>query len=119
MRILLVLVAVIGASCAGGGSPGVLTDKVRIFDDPAKPEAQWGYDPKEIRVASGTSVTFTNSGMVFHTVTSDGATRTFDVAVNPGASATVTFERAGTFAYHCGVHPDMKGVVHVCDGECR
>ena len=97
----------------------MLTDKVRIFDDPAKPEAQWGYDPKEIRVASGTSVTFTNSGMVFHTVTSDGATRTFDVAVNPAESATVTFDGAGTFAYHCGVHPEMTGVVHVCNGECR
>ncbi|MGH2376871.1 MAG: cupredoxin domain-containing protein [Candidatus Limnocylindria bacterium] len=96
-----------------------MTDQVRIFDIVGRPESEWGYDPREIRVASGTTVTFTNDGDVFHTVTSDGATRLFDVAANPGESVTLAFDEPGTFSYHCGVHPDMKGVVHVCDGECR
>ncbi len=106
-------------SCTGGGSAAVMTDKVRMFDMVGQPESEWGYDPKEIRVASGTTVTFTNAGVIFHTVTSDGAQRLFDVSANPGESATLAFEKAGTFPYHCGVHPDMKGVVHVCSGECR
>lgn len=105
-------------SCAGGSAP-VLTDRVRIFDEPGRPEKEWGYDPKEIRVASGTTVTFMNGGVVFHTVTSDDAQRTFDVGANAGETVTIRFDRPGTFAYHCGVHPDMKGVVHVCDGACR
>ena len=105
-------------SCAGG-SASVLTERVRIFDEPGRPEKEWGYDPTEIRVASGTTVTFTNGGVVFHTVTSDDQQRTFDVGANAGETVTVRFDRPGTFAYHCGVHPDMKGVVHVCDGECR
>jgi len=55
---------------------------------------------------------------VFHTVTSDDPTRAFDAGADPGKAATVRFDRAGTWPYHCGVHPDMKGVVRVCDGAC-
>jgi plastocyanin len=120
MRSLSFLVVLsVTLSCASAGSAAVMTDKVRIFDKAGRPESEWGYDPKEIRVASGTTVTFTNPGSIFHTVTSDAAQRLFDLSANPGQAVTVAFEKAGTFAYHCGVHPSMKGVVHVCDGECR
>jgi len=122
MRTLL-LTALVGVAlwtaCGLGSSAPVLTDRVHMFDDPGRPEKEWGYDPREIRVASGTTVSFTNSGIVFHTATSDDAQRSFDAGANPGETVTVRFERPGTFAYHCGVHPDMKGVVHVCDGACR
>ena len=110
---VLLLVA---ASC---GPRAVRTDRVRIFDQAGRPEKDWGYDPPLIEVASGTTVTFTNTGAVFHTVTSDDPTRAFDAGADPGKAATVRFDRAGTWPYHCGVHPDMKGVVHVCDGQCK
>lgn len=117
-RLPLLFLAGVALWTGCGGSP-VLTDRVRIFDTPGKPEREWGYDPKEIRVASGTTVTFTNAGVVFHSVTSDDPKRTFDVGADAGETVTVKFETPGTWAYHCGVHPDMKGVVHVCDGACR
>ena len=116
---LLVVLSVVLSCAGGGGSAAVITDKVNMFDKAGRPESEWGYDPREIRVASGANVTFTNTGMIFHTATSDGAERLFDVSANPGESVTVAFDKAGTFPYHCGVHPEMKGVVHVCDGECR
>ena len=120
MRILSILVVLsVTLSCASAGTAAVMTDKVRMFDKAGRPETEWGYDPREIRVASGTTVTFTNAGAVSHTVTSDGAQRLFDLSANPGESVTLAFETAGAFPYHCGVHPDMKGVVNVCDGECR
>lgn len=113
--------AVAVAACGGAAqrsSQFVRADSVRMFDDTAKPETQWGYAPSNIQVAKGTTVTFTNGGTQFHTVTSDGATRTFDLGVDPGKSGTLVFDKAGTFTYHCGVHPDMKGSVQVCDGAC-
>ena len=30
-----------------------------------------------------------------------------------GDSGSITFEEAGEFAYHCSVHPDMKGKITV------
>lgn len=120
MRLLSLLVVVsVVLSCAGGGTAAVMTDKVNMFDKAGRPESEWGYDPREIRVAAGTTVTFINTGMIFHTVTSDSAKRLFDLSANPGEIVTHRFDQAGTFPYHCGVHPDMKGVVHVCDGQCR
>lgn len=104
------------ASCVPGPAR---TDRVEIFDIAGRPESEWGYRPAEIEVPSGTTVTFVNTGAVFHTVTSDDQGRPFDVPAQAGESVTVRFDRPGRFAYHCGVHPDMKGVVHVCDGECR
>ncbi len=112
----LSLALAVTAAC---GEQAVRTDHVRIFDVTGKPESDWGYDPRMVQVAKGTTVTFTNGGSVFHTVTSDDATRAFDVGANAGERVTIVFDRAGTWPYHCGVHPDMKGVVQVCDGTCR
>lgn len=114
---VVLAIAVVAVSC--GGPQAVRTDRVRVFDDLAKPEKEWGYDPSVIQVASGTTVTFTNSGAVFHTVTSDDPTRAFDKGLDPKEQVTIRFDKAGTWNYHCGVHPDMKGVVQVCDGACR
>ena len=96
----------------------VRTDRVRIFDDLTKPEAQWGHDPKVITVAPGTTVTLTNAGTTFHSVTSDDPKRTFDIGMNSGEQGSIRFDVAGTWTYHCGVHPDMKGTVQVCSGSC-
>jgi plastocyanin len=30
-----------------------------------------------------------------------------------GQSTSITFDEAGTFAYICGLHPNMKGAVEV------
>ncbi|MBM4434610.1 MAG: hypothetical protein FJ028_05820 [Chloroflexi bacterium] len=97
----------------------VRADQVRMYDDPRRPEKEWGYEPRAIEVARGTTVTFTNAGVAFHSVTSDSAPRAFDAGANLGEKVTLTLERPGTWACHCGVHPDMKGVVHVRDGSCR
>lgn len=130
---VLAALALVAVTCGAPAAGPARTDRVRIFDIPGKPEKEWGYDPGWIRVPAGTTVTFTNGGAVFHTVTSSearvivplptspaaSAGRAFDVGADPGETVTLRFEVAGTWPYHCGVHPDMKGVVEVCDGACR
>lgn len=110
---------VLAAACGPQTPVAVRADAVTVFDDPAKPEKQWGYAPTTIEVARGTSVSFTNTGAAFHTVTSDDPKRTFDVGVDPKQTVRIRFDVAGAWPYHCGVHPDMKGTVRVCDGACR
>ena len=47
-----------------------------------------------------------------HTVTADDGS--FDTGkIDPGASATITVDTAGTFAYHCNFHPSMKATITV------
>ena len=66
----------------------------------------------DLTVDVGTEITWRNDQSVPHTVTGDDDE--FDSAdLAEGASFTQTFAEAGTFAYHCDIHPDMTGVVNV------
>ncbi len=68
--------------------------------------------PATINVKAGDSVTWTNNDRAPHTVTADNGSFDKQVAAS-GGSATVTFSTAGTFAYHCTIHPNMTGTVVV------
>jgi plastocyanin len=60
----------------------------------------------------GTTVTWTNDDGVNHTVTSDqGAFDSGPLAT--GQTFSQTFNQAGTFTYHCTIHPSMQGTVVV------
>ena len=70
------------------------------------------FDSASVTVASGGTVTWTNSSTTAVTVTSpDGL---FDSeSIGPGASFSYTFDTPGTFRYFCVPYPHMKGVVTV------
>ena len=68
--------------------------------------------PAELNVAPGTSVTWTNTDAVAHTSTSDAAGWNSG-AIAPGGRFSFTFQTAGTFPYHCAIHPGMVGTVVV------
>jgi plastocyanin len=70
------------------------------------------YAPAELNVAAGTTVSWTNTDSVAHTSTSDGAGWD-SVAIASGGRFSFTFQNAGTFPYHCTIHPGMVGRVVV------
>jgi plastocyanin len=68
--------------------------------------------PAELKVRVGDTVTISNSDSTTHTWTADDGT--FDSGeVDPDATASHRFEKAGTVAYHCEIHKTMKGTVVV------
>lgn len=68
------------------------------------------FDPGTITVKPGTEVTWTNEDSVVHTVVGTGW-GSGDIA--PGQTYKYTFNTAGTFDYHCKIHPYMTGKVVV------
>ena len=88
--------------------PGFVGDKLR-------------FDPPELTVAAGTTLLVANVGGKPHSLTADNGA--FDTGiVDPGAeggrfagkNASVTLNQAGTFKFHCEIHPAvMKGTVKV------
>lgn len=70
--------------------------------------------PRRLTVRAGTKVTFTNDDSSNHTATSDddGVFDSGNLSAG-GAHRTISFARAGTFAYHCDYHPSMHGTVVV------
>jgi plastocyanin len=103
-------------------------DPARAVRVQAVDEGQTGdklrFDPPELSVPAGTTVLVANVGGKPHTLTADDGS--FDTGlIDPGAqggrfagrNASVTLDEAGTFRFHCEVHPAaMKGVVTVTGG---
>lgn len=73
------------------------------------------FNPPQLNVAPGTTVTFVNRDSVPHTATSDN--KLFDLEIPPGSSYPVVLEGEGTVPYHCELHPEMKGTIVVGDGS--
>jgi len=72
----------------------------------------FSFNPKEITVAKGTIVTWTNRDDVPHTVTSTQQ-KFRSKALDTGDQFSFTFTEAGTYPYFCSVHPMMTAKVIV------
>ncbi len=74
----------------------------------------FAFTPSSVTVHVGDSVEWTNGDGVTHTATADDASwNTGPIA--SGTNASVSFDTAGTFAYHCTIHASMHGTVVVVD----
>jgi len=70
----------------------------------------FAFKPGTLRVKRGANVAFANTANTTHTASSGS----FDTKrIAPGETVTVKFGKRGTFAYHCKIHPFMKGKVVV------
>jgi plastocyanin len=83
-----------------------------LASDHAVDIAGFAFSPQTITVAVGDTVTWTNADAQGHTATADdGSFDTGTIARN--TSKSVTFDTAGTFAYHCRIHPSMTATISV------
>ncbi len=73
---------------------------------------RFAFGPGRIEVAAGTTVVWVNGDPVAHTSTADDG-GWHSGLIQPGGRWARTFDRPGTYPYHCTPHPFMKGVVLV------
>lgn len=74
----------------------------------------YAFSPGALAVPLGTTVTWTNRDHDVHTVTADDTAPTFKSAgLDTGDSFSFTFNKAGTYSYHCSLHPHMTGKIVV------
>lgn len=101
-----VLATVVVAGCGGSGdgasaaaaTPGTVVVK------------NLRYSPKAVTVDAGDTVTWKfDDGRIPHDVKADG----FESPTQSKGTWTHTFTKAGTYDYHCSLHPYMKGTVEV------
>ena len=131
-----VLVAVVAAAC-GGSSPMITGGSGGGGGSLPPPAAsvtmsEYRFSPETVRVALGSVVGWSNGGTTSHTSTSDTAGIWNSSAIDPpgpppptcpyppcdgtpAGSFRFTFNKAGTYPYHCTFHDSlgMKGVVIV------
>ena len=129
--IALTLTSFLAASCGSSSSaPGTVTPPTAPTPTPSptptptgptaaltiQPNASFltttAFAPNPANVAVGTTVMWTNSDSTAHTTTSDNGVWNSGL-VNPGSQFSFTFNTAGTFTYHCTIHPNMVGTIVV------
>ena len=104
---------------ARGGLTGLLTFMLATLpgiagaaETPAIEITKFAFAPKEITVAPGTKVTWTNRDETPHTISA--AAKTFlSKAMDTDDRYEYTFASEGDFSYFCTLHPFMTGIVHV------
>jgi plastocyanin len=70
------------------------------------------FAPASVTIDVGDTVTWTNDGPTPHSATADDGS--FDTGIfDAGQSRSETFDQAGTFAYFCTPHPNMRGTITV------
>jgi plastocyanin len=74
--------------------------------------AKYAFAPKQITIAKGTTVTWRNNSNADHTVTADSGAWS-SINIGHGQSYSRTFTKPGRYAYVCGLHGYMTGVVVV------
>jgi plastocyanin len=93
------------AACATAPAGAAATANATIAD--------FSFSPPSIQAKVGDVVAWKNTGAVPHTVTmDDGSCDTG--TINAGSSGMLVFTAAGTYTYHCKIHPtQMKDVTVV------
>jgi plastocyanin len=92
--------AAAGGVCATGGSGGT-AEQIKNFAFPTG-----------ITIKAGDSIAWSNGDTAPHTVTfDDNSCDSGQIAA--GTAVTVTYSKAGSYPFHCKVHPTMKGTLTV------
>ena len=75
----------------------------------------FAFSSSNVTIRVGDTIEWDNTGSATHTTTSDsGDPASWNSGnLNSGASFSFTFTKAGTYTYHCNIHPFMKGTITV------
>jgi plastocyanin len=116
----VLLLGVTAAGCGSSSAPSAPTSPtsgggsgngVSIVNG-ASGKTTTAYAPNPMAVSVGGTITWTNSDNTTHTSTADGGAWNSG-SIAPGASFSHAFPAAGTFTYHCSIHPGMVGTITV------
>jgi plastocyanin len=100
----LSLVALVLFAPTAGAQGKTMTVSIKNF----------AFNPSNTTVSAGTTLTWVNNDQTAHTVTATNPAGVFDSGtLQPGQSYSFKFDKPGTYAYHCEIHPDMTGTITV------
>jgi plastocyanin len=95
-----------GANAPAPSGEAVRSERVEIVD--------FSYDPDPVTIQAGGKVTWLNRDSASHTATADDGS--FDTGtIEEGKLKSESFKQSGTYAYHCTIHPSMKGTIEVVE----
>ena len=100
----------LGTAMALAGLPGILRAHDGTHEVTVRIE-RFAFDPPEIEILVGDSVTWINDDLAPHTATALGGWDTG--SIERDGQGRIIFDSPGEHHYICGFHPHMKGTVVV------
>jgi amicyanin len=73
----------------------------------------FAFNPPSANIKSGETLTWENKDSAPHAIISDSNNEINSPTLSNNEQYSHTFNTAGTYEYHCSVHPSMKGKVIV------
>jgi plastocyanin len=89
----------------GGGGGGGADVTISI--------SNMSFAPASMTVKVGQSVAWHNADSVTHTATANSGAFDTGAIASGGTSAAIVMNTAGTFPYHCSIHPEMLATLIV------
>jgi len=113
-RCAAVLLLALCAGCSSSNTPTTSPTTGTPVSIPAGSSTltTTAYSPNPVTIAVGGTVTWVNNDSTPHTSTADDNGWNSG-SIAPGGQFSRTFGAAGTFPYHCTLHPNMIGTVRV------
>ncbi len=120
--LLLLAAGLLGAGCSKSSSSNPMAPPVPVNGGGTTLQVLGmnganSFSPNPGSVTAGMTVAWHNNDVITHTATADNGS--FDTGpIAPGTtSAPITMSTAGTFGYHCSIHPTMTGTLNVGMGS--
>ena len=112
-RITLAAIAgvlALGAAACGSSSPSAPTVAADVTISMVGDRGNQSFAPNPTTMRVGQTVAWKNNDSTVHNALEDVGERFATGTVNPGATSSPrTMSAAGTFTYHCTIHPGMVG----------
>lgn len=111
------ITGVVAVAACGGSSTPTVTSPPPPSGSVTITIKDFAFSPDTVTIKAGTTVVWTNAGPSAHTTTSDGGIWGSGTLSPPsggggyggggsaGGTFQFTFTQAGTFQYHCSIHP--------------
>jgi amicyanin len=115
--LVIIALSLAAVSCGGSANTTATTSGAATSQAGNAGEVQvtiqnFAFDPATVTVKVGDTVTWTNKDSVDHNVTADNGEFKSDNLAQ-GSTFSFTFTKAGSYPYHCTIHPYMTGTVVV------
>ena len=113
LSLLAASLALLGSACGSSSSPTAPTVAADVTISIVGDRTNQSYSPNPTAMRVGQTVAWKNNDTTVHDATQDAA-RFGTGTISVGAtSSPVAMSTAGTFTYHCTIHPGMVGTITV------
>ena len=109
---LFILGLVLLSGCQSTNKTGT-AGQAAVQGDSSVTIRNYMFQPSDLTISVGSTVTWTNEDSVPHKIVSDTGSEISSGVITTNNVYKHTFSQKGTYAYHCSIHPSMQGIITV------